>query len=141
MDLKTWTPFPYLDTEWRIDLPRIVRESYAFRPSIDVARTDGELVVTAELPGMTAEDVDVSLDGEILTIAGEKTDEAKTEDDGRYVHERVFGAFRRQVSVPAGVTPDAVKATFENGVLTVRVELPEKETHEPHHIPVGTKKS
>jgi HSP20 family molecular chaperone IbpA len=53
MDLKTWTPLPYLDKEWRIEFPRFVREVGEFRPSMDVVRTDGQLVLTAELPGMS----------------------------------------------------------------------------------------
>jgi HSP20 family protein len=139
VDLKTWTPFPYLDTEWRIDLPRFIREPYAFRPSIDVVKTEGQLVLTAELPGMEADDVDVSLDGDMLTLKGEKADEGKVEEDDRFIHERTFGSFQRQITVPTGVTPDEIEATFENGVLTVRVRLPEEEALKPQHIPIGAK--
>jgi HSP20 family protein len=139
VDLKTWTPFPYLDTDWRIDLPRLFRESGAFRPSIDVVRSDDRLMLTAELPGLTADDVEVSLDGDILSIRGEKSDETETEDAERYIAERTFGAFMRQIAVPSGVTADEVDATFEDGVLTVRVDLPEEKADEPKRIPVGTK--
>lgn len=139
MDLKTWTPFPYLDTEWHIDLPRLVREPYAFRPSIDVVKTDGQLVLTAELPGMTADDVDVALEGDILTVKGQKTDERETEGDDRYIRERTFGSFQRQITVPSGVTPDEIEANFDHGVLTVRIELPDEEALEPQRIPVGAK--
>lgn len=137
MTLKTWTPFPYLDTDWEIDLPWFMRKAPAFRPSIDVVRTDGKLVLTAELPGMGADDVDVSLDGNILTIAGEKTGESQTTEGDRYLHERAFGSFRRRIAFPDGVTADQIDATYENGVLTVRVDLrEEKSTH--HDIPVET---
>lgn len=139
MDLKAWTPFPYLDADWHIDFPRIVREPYPFRPSIDVVKTDGQLVMTAELPGMTVDEVDVSLDGEILTVKGEKSDETKTEEANRYIHERIFGSFQRKITVPTGVTPEDIEAVFENGVLTVQVELPDEETLEPQHIPVTAK--
>lgn len=138
MDLKNWTPFPYLDSDWRVDFPRIVREPFGFRPSVDVVREEGHLVLTVELPGLSPDDVDVSLDGDILCVKGEKTDETKTEEKDRYVHERSFGSFQRQISVPAGVNPDGIEATFDNGVLTVRVKLPEEESLGPRRIPVGT---
>lgn len=140
MALREWTPFPYLDSDWRLDFPRIVREAVDFRPSIDVVKVDGELVLTAELPGVTPDNVDVSLDGDILTIKGEKTDERGTDEEGRYVHERVFGRFQRKITIPDGVTADDVEATFENGVLKVRITLPEERTYEPQRIPVTAKK-
>lgn len=140
MDLKTWTPFPHLEKEWRIDFPRLVRETGEFRPSIDVVRTNGELVLTAELPGMSSDDVEVSLDGDTLTIKGEKTDEREISEADRYLHERTFGSFKRRMTMPDGVSVDAIDANFENGVLTVQVTLPEEKCVEPKRIPVGAKK-
>ncbi|HEX6286281.1 MAG TPA: Hsp20/alpha crystallin family protein [Acidimicrobiia bacterium] len=136
MDLKVWTPFPYLDREWRFDFPRFFRETDEFRPSMDVVRTNGTLVLTAELPGMTADDVDISLEGDVLTIKGEKTDEREVSDADRYVHERTFGSFHRRMTVPDGVTAKAIDAKFENGILTVQVTLPEVKEVEPKKIPV-----
>jgi HSP20 family protein len=141
MDLKTWTPLPYPDKEWRIEFPRFVREVGEFRPSMDVVRTDGQLVLTAELPGMSKDDVEVSLDGDILTIKGEKSDEREISEADRYVHERTFGSFQRRMTVPDGVTVDGIDADFENGVLTVQVALPEDKEVEPKRIPVGAKTS
>ena len=139
MDLKTWTPFPYLDREWRLDFRRFMRETNEFRPSIDVVRTNGTLVLTAELPGMTADDVDVSLDGDILTIKGEKTEEREVSEVDRYVHERTFGSFQRRMTVPDGVSAEGIDANFENGILTVQVVLPEDKEIEPKKIPVLAK--
>jgi HSP20 family protein len=141
MDIKTWAPFPYLDKEWRFDFPRLVRETAEFRPSIDVVKTDGQLVLTAELPGMSADDLDVSLDGDILTIKGEKTDEHEVSEADRYVHERTFGSFSRWMTMPDGVSAKDIEAGFENGVLTVQVTLPEEREVEPKKIPVGTKET
>jgi HSP20 family protein len=141
MDLKTWTPFPYLDKDWRFDFPRFIRESGEFRPSIDVVRTNGNLVMTAELPGISPDDVDVSLDGDILTIKGEKTDEREINEADRYVHERTFGSFQRRMTMPDGVSSDAIDANFENGILTVQVTLPEEKDVEPKRIPVGANKT
>lgn len=137
MDLKMWTPFPYLDRDWHIDLPRLIREE-GFHPSVDVVNKDGRLVITAELPGMTADDVDVSLESDILTIKGEKSDEREVTEDDRYIHERTFGSFQRRIAVPDGVTPDSINAQFDNGVLTLEVKLPEAKEKEPQKIPVGT---
>lgn len=139
MTLREWTPFPYLDTDWRFEFPRHVREEVVFRPSVDVEVVDGDLLVTAELPGMKAEDVDVSLDADILTISGEKREEREVDEDNRYMRERIFGTFERKIALPEGVTPDSVNAMFENGVLTVRVQLPEDRTDEPRRIPVSTR--
>jgi HSP20 family protein len=141
MELKMWSPFLDIDKDWHFDFPRLVRETTAFHPSIDVVKTDGRMVLTAELPGIAPEDVDVSLDGDILTIKGEKTEEWKISEDDRYMHERTFGAFQRRIAVPDGVSPDAIEASFENGVLTVQITLPEEKSIEPQRIPVGTKAS
>lgn len=141
MDLKVWAPFMDYDREWHFDFPRLLRENGGFRPSMDVVRTDGQLILTAELPGISPDDVDVSLDGDILTVKGEKTDERVVSEDDRYVHERVFGSFQRRITVPGGISADDIDATFEDGVLTVQVTLPEEKAIEPKHIPVGTKAS
>lgn len=140
MDLKMWTPFPYLERDWHLDFPRWIRETEAFRPSIDVVKKDGMLVITAELPGMATDDVDVSLEGDILTIKGEKSDEREVTEDDRYIHERTFGSFQRRITVPDGVTPNSISAKFDNGVLILEVKLPEEKELEPQKIPVGTGK-
>ena len=106
---------------------------------MDVVRTNGTLVLTAELPGMTADDVDVSLEGDVLTIKGEKADEREVTEADRYVHERTFGSFHRRMTVPDGVTAKAIDANFENGILTVQVTLPEAKEVEPKKIPVAAK--
>ena len=141
MDIKVWAPFMDLDKEWRFDFPRFVRETSAYSPSIDVTRTDGQLVLTAELPGIAPDDVDVSLDGDVLTIKGEKSEEREVSEADRYLHERTFGSFQRRIAVPGGVTADDIAADFENGILTVRVDIPEERAIEPRRIPVGTKTS
>ena len=101
MDIKVWAPFMDLDKEWRFDFPRFIRETSGYSPSMDVTRTDGHLVLTAELPGIAPDDVDVSLDGDILTIKGEKSEEREVEEADRYLHERSFGSFQRRIVVRA----------------------------------------
>lgn len=139
MDLKLWAPFMDIDKEWRFDVPRLLREASGFRPSMDVVKTDGHLVVTAELPGISPDDVDVSLDGDILIIKGEKNEEHEVSEDDRYMHERTYGSFQRRITVPDGVSADSIEASFEEGILTVEVTLPEEKPAESKRIPVSTK--
>jgi HSP20 family protein len=138
MDLKVWSPLFDTEKEWRIDLPRFLREG-GFRPSIDVVKKDGRLSVTAEVPGMSADDVEVTLDDGMLVIKGEKTEKRELSDQDRFMSERVFGAFQRRITVPDGVTADGIEATVENGILTVAVKLPEEKLVEPQRIPVAVK--
>lgn len=139
MELKAWTPFLDLDRSFRLfDFPPFTREmtGFEFRPSIDVIREGEELVVTAELPGMAAEDIDVTLDKGVLTIKGEKTHEEEISEDDRYVRERSFGRFQRRITLPEGVKADAMNASYDKGILSVRVALPEEKTQTPRQIPV-----
>jgi HSP20 family protein len=138
MDLKIWAPFVDVDKDWRFEIPRLLREASGFRPSMDVVKTDGHMVVTAELPGISSDDVEVSLDGDILTIKGEKHEEKEVSEDDRYVHERSYGSFHRRITVPDGISADAIEASFDNGVLTVEVALPEGKPAESKRIPVST---
>lgn len=138
MDLKIWAPFVDVDKEWRFEIPRLLREASGFRPSMDVVKTDGQMVVTAELPGVSSDDVEVSLDGDILTIKGEKYEEKEVSEDDRYIHERSYGFFQRRITVPDGISADAIEASFDNGVLTVEVALPEEKPAESKRIPVST---
>jgi HSP20 family protein len=141
MDLKLWTPFMDLDREWRFDFPRFNRDlfGFGFRPAIDLVRDDGELVLTAELPGIDPDDIDVSIDGDVLTIKGEKTEETTISEDDRYLHERVYGTFQRRIPLPSGVSPDKMHASYDKGVLTVRVTLPEERKPLARSIPVEVK--
>lgn len=141
MDIKTWAPFD-IDTEWRLfDFPRLAREltGFEFRPSIDVVEEEGELLVTAELPGIDPEDVEVTIDDDVLTIKGEKTEEKDVSEEGRHVHERTFGKFERRIPLPTGVAVDDVTADYDKGVLAIRVMLPQRKGAEPRHIPVNAK--
>jgi len=88
-------------------------------PRLAAYSKDGDLVLHADLPGVSLEDVDITLDGNVLTISGER--KVWTQDEGvsYYLDELPHGAFRRSVSVPEGVDADSIKARFENGVLEV----------------------
>lgn len=90
-------------------------------PSIDVVQDEREVRVTAELPGVKDDDIDVSVDGDILTIRAEKRVEREDEKNRRHVSERAFGTFQRSLRLPQAVDPDEVKAHFDHGVLTIRM--------------------
>ncbi|HJL15617.1 MAG TPA: Hsp20/alpha crystallin family protein [Sandaracinaceae bacterium LLY-WYZ-13_1] len=95
-----------------------------FRPSVDVVDEEDAIKVSAELPGMTKDDVQLSIDDDTLTIRGEKRNEEESKENGCYRTERSYGMFQRSIPLPRDVDRDGVNASFDHGVLTVR--LPKK---------------
>ncbi len=97
------------------------RATEALAPSVDVAETDKAFEISAELPGMGEEDIDVSLSDGILTLKGEKREESKQEDEakGYYLSERLYGSFQRAFRLPDGVDQERIEAHFDKGVLKV----------------------
>ncbi|MBV9785249.1 MAG: Hsp20/alpha crystallin family protein [Acidisphaera sp.] len=90
-------------------------------PRIDVSETENALRITAELPGVTEKDLDVTLQDDLLTIRGEKKFERKQERQDFHFTERSYGTFQRSLRLPFQADPEQVQASFENGVLTVTV--------------------
>jgi HSP20 family protein len=88
-------------------------------PHMDVSETDKELRIQAELPGVSENDIDVSLHEDVLTIRAEKKQERKEEREGVHFSERAFGTLQRSLRLPFQVNPDQVQARFANGVLSV----------------------
>ncbi len=88
-------------------------------PRLAAYTKDGDLVLHADLPGVSLEDVDITLDAIVLTISGERKVTTQEEGVSYYLNELPYGAFRRSVAVPEGVESDSIKARFENGVLEV----------------------
>jgi HSP20 family protein len=93
-------------------------------PNMDVAETDKEIEITAELPGLEQKDVDISLADNVLTIRGEKKTEQAQKDKNYYLTERTYGAFYRSLELPPGIDPKAIKATMSKGVLKVAIPKP-----------------
>lgn len=113
--------------------------SSMMNPSTDVYRNDDELVIEMELPGVDVEnDLHVDIDDGVLTIQGRRTSTRTSDDSGSYVTERRTGRFSRSLSLPDGVEPDKVEAEYTDGVLTIRVPLPDQEDREPHRVKIGT---
>ena len=103
-------------------------------PSVDIYETENELVVKADLPDVEAKDIDVRVENQTLTIAGERKFEATSNDKGYHRIERSYGNFVRSFAVPNAFDTDKINAAYKNGVLTVT--LPKKETAKPRQIKV-----
>jgi HSP20 family protein len=105
-------------------------------PAMDLLETDDDFVLRADLPGMTESDVSVELEDNVLIISGERKSEQEKKREGFYRVERAFGSFSRSLTLPQGVDPDAVNASFDKGVLEVRVPKPER--RKPRRISIGS---
>lgn len=95
--------------------------------SMNVSETDKEIRITAELPGVSEQDIDVSLDDDVLTIRGEKKFERKDNKENFHFVERSYGTFQRSLRLPYAVDAEQVQASFENGVLTVMLPKTERQ--------------
>jgi len=102
-------------------MSRVADGEGAFLPRVDVAETDKEVVVTAELPGLSEKDVEVSLTRGQLVLSGQKQSEREEKDKSYHLVERSYGSFQRVVELPAALEEDKAQASFKNGVLTVKV--------------------
>lgn len=96
-------------------------------PEVDVFRRGDEIVVRADLPGLKKDDVSVDLEEGVLTIRGERREEAEEDREGYYWSERSYGSFERVIPLPDGVDEERAQATFQDGVLEVRVPAPAEE--------------
>ena len=103
-------------------------------PAVDVREEETRYLVEAELPGMSEDDIEVKLDGNVLSISSKKKEEKR---EGYLRRERRSAAFHRRFSLPSDVKQDAVKAEFNNGLLTV--DLPKSEASKPRNIAVSSK--
>ena len=143
MTLVQWQPsrrfgFPaeldrFFDDFWRSGTKDNGARSY--QPVTDVAETDNEVTVVAELPGLKRGDIRVEFENGLLTVEAEKKEEVQ--DSGKRIHraERVHGKFKRMLRLPSDVETDRITAKFEDGVLTVVV--PKAEVAKPKAIEIA----
>ena len=103
-------------------------------PRLDVSETKDTIMVKAELPGVEPGDISLSLQGDVLTLKGEKTQEKEEKDEQYHRMERSYGSFLRAVRLPASVDASKVTAAFKHGVLTVT--LPKSTTAKGTTIPI-----
>jgi len=103
-----------------------------FLPAVDIRETPEFLTISAELPGLTKENVQITLENQVLTISGERNFENETKDETCHRIERSYGSFSRSFTLPANLKTDKVDAKFANGVLTI--QLPKTEETKPRKI-------
>ncbi|MGA8571429.1 MAG: Hsp20/alpha crystallin family protein [Desulfobaccales bacterium] len=105
-------------------------------PAVDVSETPEQITVKAELPGIDAKEIDISLVGDMLTIKGEKKSEREEKKENYHLVERNCGAFSRSLALPAAVNAEKIEAKYEKGVLTIT--CPKKEPVKPKTIEIKT---
>lgn len=145
MAITRWEPFQDM-VSLRDAMDRLFQESF-IRPTtrfltkesampLDIHETGNEVVVTASLPGIKPEDVEITITGDLLTIKGEVKADQTVKQEGYILQERRYGAFCRSVTIAMPVVADKAEAQFEHGVLTLT--LPKAEEAKPKSIKVTT---
>ena len=102
-------------------------EDVTWIPEIEVLRKNGDFIVRADLPGMKKENVEVEINGNMLTLSGERKDEKEEKREGYYRSERSYGTFYRQIPLPEGAKTDTATAEFKDGVLEITMQVPKQE--------------
>ena len=135
--LETWSPF----RELGFGLGRVFDDLLAertrtgrFAPALDVCEGDGSWTLSLELPGAKREDISIEVHDDLLTIRGEKKCEREEKGEKRHYVERSYGSFTRSLQLPPQVDPERIKASFQEGVLTV--EIPKTEAQKPKVIDI-----
>ncbi len=103
-------------------------------PSVDILEKDGNLILRAELPGMTEKDIELKIEGDTLTLKGERKMDAEDKKSNYHRVESFYGSFMRSFRLPDTVDYDKISAEYKNGVLTIT--LPKKPEVKPREIPV-----
>lgn len=119
------TPFSQLTSDMR-----------GLMPAVDVVDEEKAYRVTAELPGLSEKEIEVTKDGDLLTIRGEKKEEHEEKERGYFLSERHFGAIERTLRLPDGIDDSKIEAKFENGVLTVILPKTPEAVSKPKKIAI-----
>ena len=144
MELMPWRPFGELTT-LRREMDNLWNrffgeasvsrgEGKTWLPSMDVSETDNEILIKAELPGMEAKDVSVSLVGDLLTVKGERKEEKEEKGEKQHYKEISYGSFERSIRIPVTIKAEKVDANFDKGILTIK--LPKSEEAKKKEIQV-----
>jgi HSP20 family protein len=104
-------------------------------PAMDLAETEDHFVLRADLPGLSEDDVKIELEDTTLTVSGERKSEHEDKGEGFYRVERAFGSFSRSLTLPPGIDPESVTASFDRGVL--EVSIPKPEQRKPRRIEIS----
>jgi len=128
--------FRMLDSFLNQDLlPSEEVSNRTWMPPVDIQETDDAYRLTAELPGLTKDDINITLENNVLRLTGERKFEKDVKEDGYQRVERTYGSFARAFTLPSQVNHDKVEAAFENGLLTITV--PKAEQAKPRKIAIG----
>jgi HSP20 family protein len=117
--------------------PISLRDGGWSTPAVDMYQTDDEVVVKAALPGFKADEVQINVTGDILTLRGEMQHEEEKKEKSWHIREHRWSSFERSVALPTAVVSDRANADFENGILTIK--LPKAEEVKPKTITVKAK--
>ncbi|MEA3509232.1 MAG: Hsp20/alpha crystallin family protein [candidate division NC10 bacterium] len=109
----------------------------AWSPPVDIYETAESLVLRAELPGLSKENIDIQVRDNRLTLKGERRHEKEVKQENYLRVERAYGTFQRAFALPTDIQPDKIRATFKDGVLEVKI--PKAEAAKPKHIKVEVK--
>ena len=107
----------------------------AWTPAVDILEKGGNLILRAEMPGVSEKDIELKIEGRVLTLRGEKRMDSEVNRDDFQRVERFYGSFSRSFTLPDTVETDKIKAEYKNGVLTVTI--PQKPEVQPREIPVS----
>ena len=146
MTIVRWDPFRNMNTlQERIN--RIFDETASrtnyddevskcdWRPIVDIFDSENAIIINAELPGVTREDITLDVKENILTIKGERRIDEEVRNENYYRKERCFGSFERAFTLPSAVDPGKITANFKDGVL--KVEIPKPEEKKPKQIKIN----
>lgn len=132
------SPFGRLFDDWfgfgRIPTGMLAEMDRVIKPALNVVEGEHSFTITCELPGVAKDDVSITIEDGVLTLAGEKKREEEHKDKSWHRIERAYGSFQRQMTLPKGVDGDKADATFKDGVLTI--ELPKTEQAKPKTLKV-----
>lgn len=129
--MRRWMEYPDFGTSM-FKTP-LLSES-AWLPAVELVEEDSEFVLTAELPGMSKKDVDVSVDDRVLTLKGEKKTEREVAHDRMHIRERGYGTFERSFTLPRNVDAEKIRADFRDGL--VEIHLPKGKEAKSKHIEI-----
>jgi HSP20 family protein len=113
------------------------RELARFSPTVEMREQDDHVVLELDLPGMGEDDIEVEVQDNMLTVSGERRREEQREEGDTFRSERMYGQFARSFTLPPGIDPDAIDASFDSGVLCLRVPKPEERS--PRKISIGAR--
>src|ERR1044072_8628625 len=106
-------------------------------PEIEMFEKDGELIVRADLPGLTKDDVNIEIDNDAITLEGERLSEQNENREGFYRTERSYGKFYRRLPLPDGVEAENADATFRDGVLEITMNAPKRTESKPRKVAIS----